>query len=246
MNKGVRATPNMLKVAEHFYSIQGEGDTIGVPSVFLRLSGCMLDCQWCDTAEVWKKGDMLFFDALTKIFEENKYFKWLNEGAHLVLTGGDPLIQQEAFVNWCLDISTRGHVTKPWFIEVETEGVLMPSEPLARLVSQWNVSPKLRNSGMRKSARFKKDVLQWHAQQAAKDVGTCFKFPVSRREDMEEIEDLIDEIGNIDKMVILMPVCDTRIGFEKAAEDVVELALDYGYRFGPRLHLTIWDRKTGV
>ena len=237
-------TPDTLKVAEHFYSIQGEGVTVGVPAVFLRLSGCMLDCRWCDTTEVWKQGDRMFLDDLVKLFEDHGYIKLLNEGAHLVITGGDPLIQQEALVNWLDRIRHFKLAKSQWFIEVETEGVIQPSDRFASFVRQWNVSPKLANSGMRKQARFKLPVLRWHARCA---FPTCFKFPVATGSDIQEVLEIRDSIGIADNMdVVLMPVCDTRRGFEANAQWVAEYALKYGFRFGPRLHLTIWDQTTGV
>mgnify|MGYP001381990436 CR=1 FL=1 len=90
-----------IRVSESFFSIQGEGITVGVPAVFLRLQGCNLDCgskggNWvCDTEAVWKKGRK---HTINDYFEDfiNQYHQAFNIGAHLILTGGEPLLQQEA------------------------------------------------------------------------------------------------------------------------------------------------------
>ena len=87
-----------LIVAETFYSIQGEGQTMGKPSVFLRLGGCNLLCKsedWvCDSIEVWQKGKAVLF---SEVLQED-YIKRLREGAHLIITGGEPLIHKNGAI----------------------------------------------------------------------------------------------------------------------------------------------------
>ena len=87
---------NKLPVSEVFYSIQGEGQTMGVPAVFLRLGGCNILCQsesWiCDTIEVWRKSKALPFE---EVLGEEYEKLLLSKDVHLVITGGEPLLHQK-------------------------------------------------------------------------------------------------------------------------------------------------------
>src|SRR3954468_1025703 len=92
-----------MKVSELFYSIQGEGKLVGVPSVFVRASGCNLRCQWCDTPYAsWEpEGDELSVEEIVRRVAEY--------GArHVVLTGGEPMIMPE-IVELCERLKERGH-----------------------------------------------------------------------------------------------------------------------------------------
>ncbi len=232
-----------IKVSEHFYSIQGEGISCGVPAVFLRLSGCALDCVWCDTAEVWKKGEFYEDWELSAIFKAAGYFDALAKGAHLVITGGDPLIQQRALVEWFEFLIKKEKLSpRNWFIEVETEGVLQPMMQFADYVRQWNVSPKLANSGMSLEKRRKLPVLNWHNQW-----NSIFKFPVRYdTDDLAEVFDLIRFVDIPRERVWLMPVCATREDFIKESGAVIDWCKQYGFNFSSRLHLVVWNKACGV
>src|SRR5690606_37319517 len=148
-----------LFVSECFYSIQGEGTTTGVPAVFLRLSGCNILCKsdaWiCDSIEVWKKGVKT---AFKDVIEED-WVERLKKGAHLVITGGEPLMHQKKIIDFICWFSEEFGF-KP-FIEVETNGTLRPLKDFDLLVNKWNVSPKLSTSGEKFEKRYKIDALQW-------------------------------------------------------------------------------------
>lgn len=230
-----------LKVAEHFFSLQGEGSTAGVPSVFLRLSGCMLDCVWCDTASVWKTGLHYELADLAALFEAQGYLDRLKAGAHLIITGGDPLIQQKALTEFLRQEHEAGHV---WRIEVETEGVIQPDKDFAPFVRQWNVSPKLINSGMPYHKRIFSDVLKWHVKQCS-----IFKFPVNAGNlvsELREVNEIIEAAGIPRDRVWLMPVCASRESFTVNGPVVANVARDLGFNFSPRLQLILWNRATGV
>ena len=81
----------IMQISEIFYSLQGEGTHIGKPAIFIRLSGCHLRCSWCDTKYTWelKSGSQM---STTEIIKEIKKYPC----QHLVITGGEPLIQQSA------------------------------------------------------------------------------------------------------------------------------------------------------
>ena len=232
---------NRLKISEHFFSIQGEGATVGCPAVFIRLSMCNFLCSWCDTVDVWKTGNWYDLDEVDKLMDLNGYYTQLRKGAHLIFTGGDPLIQQDAIVNWYKRINEFGRTPERIFIEVETQGYIKPASGLIPIVRQWNVSPKLANSGVEESKRLKYDVLSIYSGCMA-----CFKFPVSTMEDLKEVEEIVRRAGMRRTRVYLMPVCNSRNDFLAEGKKVAEWAKRRGFRFSPRLQLVLWDKTTGV
>jgi 7-carboxy-7-deazaguanine synthase len=226
-----------LKVAEHFFSIQGEGRTVGIASVFLRLSGCVLNCKWCDTVEVWKQGSSMSFKELSDLFDLEGYSSRLANGAHLVLTGGDPLIQQKQLLAWL-----RSYQKFPFYIELETEGVLQPDRELENFVAHYNVSPKLFNSGMSAAKRLRPNVLKYHSMRQ-QDI---FKFPIANEADALEALDICDSVSMPGHRVYFMPICSTRKEHDEVGPIVVELAKKHRVNYSPRLHLQLWDLTTGV
>lgn len=225
-----------------FYSIQGEGPSIGVPAYFLRLAHCTLDCVWCDTAEVWKNSTTFTYEQVRQLFEEFGAFDRLSKGAHLILTGGSPLLQQSALAGFLGYLMFSAKKEKfDWTIECETEGVLMPEE-LVPFVAQWNVSPKLSSSGMDPMRRYKSDVLHWHNVNS----NSYFKFPVSDHQDLREVLTIVEACSIFPQKVFLMPVADTKAKLEERSLQVVDWCKQYGFSFSTRLHLSLWDKKTGV
>jgi len=231
--------PNTLIVSEVFYSIQGEGPTMGVPAVFLRLAGCNLLCEsktWrCDTIEVWQKGKATPFD---EVFDET-HLAAFKHNAHLVITGGEPLLHQHAIVDFLTRI-----FSSPSFapvIEIETNGTIIPSEGIKRWVSKFNVSPKLANSGEIYERRVNEVALRHFANMRYKSM---FKFVVSKQEDLLDIEDEFGFLPN--GMIMLMPAGDTRAKLNKIRPIVIDMCKASGFWYSERLHIVAWNKKTGV
>ncbi len=241
-NKGSR-TPTNLQVSEEFLSIQGEGKTCGVRAVFLRLSGCVCTCTWCDTEEVWKRGDFYEPHELMVLFKEKGYIDAIAKGAHLVLTGGDPLMQQTRLSEFLILLFAQLGMIP--YIEVETEAVIQPKQALDQWVRQYNVSPKLANSGMPIARRFIKGVFAWHSH----DTRSFFKIPVSTEADVDEFEKLAEgenlRILRERNALWLLPLSNHRENWQKKAPVLAEVAMRRGYNLSPRLQLTIWDACTG-
>jgi 7-carboxy-7-deazaguanine synthase len=236
---------NTLIVAEVFYSIQGEGQTVGIPSVFLRLGGCNLLCKsdtWvCDTIDVWKKGRAKQFQhVLGDEQDAIDRMSYLSMGAHLVITGGEPLMQQEAIVdylNWF-----RSYYRFTPIVEIETNGTITPNQHLLDKVDYWNVSPKLKNSGMPFSRRVNEAALI-SIQTFGRN--KIFKFVISKEEDL--VFDIGDEYGFIQpENIMLMPAGDSVESLANVRIDVAEICKRYCYRFSDRLHISLWNKKTGV
>jgi len=229
-----------LIVAEKFYSMQGEGQTMGIPAVFLRLAGCNILCKgagWiCDTIEVWKKGTLHPFEEILNEYE----VKRLRSGAHLVITGGEPLLQQEAIIQF-IHIFYAWHAFIPT-IEIETNGTIVPLKELNDFVKYWNVSPKLSSSGVPFQERYNDIAISTLNGQGSK---TIFKFVISHPKDVKELmNDFISEIG-IEK-IMLMPAGSSRKELELTREMVATQAAYHGVRYCDRLHIVIWNQKTGV
>lgn len=228
-----------LIVSEKFTSIQGEGVTTGVPSVFLRLAGCNLLCKsasWvCDSIEVWQKGVPFEFK---NVFTEKELIN-LREGYHLVITGGEPLLHQASlieFLNWF-----KMYYDFIPYIEIETNGTIRPFDEFKIFVSQWNCSPKLSSSGELNKKRLNQEALEI----ISKEKNSWFKFVVSSFVDVEEIEN--DFHKYIKKsQVILMPAGETQEKLNETRGLVSEMCIQGGYRYSDRLHIVIWNQKTGV
>lgn len=228
-----------LAIAEMFVdTIQGEGINAGKPATFIRLQGCTLTCVWCDTLDVWPHGNEYTFEEVLNLLGPFAH-KYEDGKQHIILTGGSPLKQQDALVKFL-----RAFYAKFGFyptIEVENEAVLMPTFEFASFVDYWNNSPKLSNSGMKKRARVKGEII---SRMAGYD-NSWFKFVVDGEEDWNEIvEDYLPFIRK--DQIILMPQGQTQEELNAKRELVAAMAIKYGVRFSDRLHVTIWNKKTGV
>lgn len=239
-----------LIVSEQFYSIQGEGHTTGVPAYFLRLAGCNLLCKssnWiCDSIEVWRKGLSKTFDQVISDFGEGFIENISTCRAHLVITGGEPLIHQESIKDFLAYLVEK--VGFNIIVEIETNGTIEPNEYLKDLVSYWNVSPKLKNSGESLIKRYNPDSLKSFIKLNYHYVSNVmFKFVVSNEEDVLEIQELfVKALGMYKKLIYLMPAADNRNDLQSVSETVVEICKKHSYKYSHRLHLTVWDKKTGV
>lgn len=210
---------------ELFYSLQGEGTRCGTPAVFLRLAGCNLACKWCDTKHSWGNGILCSTrDVAAHILDFNC--------SSLVITGGEPLIQQGPLEKLLALLPGQLHV------EVETNGTLLPSPALAQRVNQWNVSPKLQHAGNPREKTLVPETLAFYASLPH----AWFKFVVQSEDDWSHIAAL--ELPR--ERIILMPCATTRAALEATRLPVAEMCLRHQVRLGDRLHLSLWDGKKGT
>lgn len=230
----------ILNVSEFFYdTIQGE-NFIGYPAAFLRLQGCTLDCDWCDTEAVWREGNPYSFDELFTLMEPNLINKF-NEGQHLILTGGSPLKQQFQLIMFLRKFQKKYGFLP--FIEIENECTIMPSSQILSFIYRWNNSPKLSNSENSVHARYKPEVLKT----LSSFDDSWFKFVITCPEDWEEIQmDFLDPSLIKKDQIVLMPEGATRIEIEKNREMVVDMAIKHNVRYSTREHIILWDHRTGV
>ena len=228
-----------LIVSEAFSSIQGEGVTMGVPAIFLRLAGCNLLCKsehWvCDTIEVWQKGVSTPFEAVL----ESDFIASLHTGAHLVITGGEPMLHQKAIKEYLKWFKKRYKFIPT--IEIETNGTKLPEEWLFENVDYWNVSPKLSTSGEPWNKRFNKIAL---ARFSRAD-NAIFKFVISCQKDIGELFATFGEHIDLSKLVF-MPAGENQEQLNKMRLFVAEKCRGIGVKYSDRLHIVIWNQKTGI
>jgi len=237
-----------LKIAEFFSrTLQGEGTSIGAPAAFLRMKDCTLNCVWCDSATVWRYGNSYTIDEILSLMEESGLVEDLRNGHHLVLTGGSPVKQQDELAALLAFFQLKYNFIP--FIEVENECVLEVKPSFAQFVSQWNNSPKLENSKMRKAFIYKPEVIR----QAAQFNNSWFKFVISKPEDWNEIKK--DYLMNFPiyggplinrSQIILMPCGSNQVELAESRQMVADIAIRENVLFSDRLHITLWDQKTGV
>ena len=226
---------------EIFHTLQGEGPSLGAPAVFLRLSLCNLHCQWCDTPYTWNwektpwhHQDGVKFSKVGQIIEltaaEIAPLVSQYHCDRLVLTGGEPLLQQEELVE-LLQL-----LPEIPFIEVETNGTQIPANALREKVTHFNVSPKLSNSGMDEKLRLNLDALQILASLP----GAILKFVICNQTDLDEVRELQARLQLPSNRIHLMPEGRDPASLQTRSLWLADICRDHGYRFSPRLHVLLW------
>lgn len=241
--------------AEIFHTLQGEGVSQGAPAVFVRLSLCNLHCIWCDTDHTWnfegtqwkhekdgvtgykkhRKEDVIIAISAREVAAIVRSFGC----RRVVLTGGEPLLQEPALVELMHELRGDG---ADWFFEIETNGTILPGTGFLMAIGQMNISPKLANSGMGEELRLKPAVLAGLSATGK----AWFKFVVREERDIEEIQILRELVGILGERVILMPEGRTIEALDKTSAWLAERCRDMGFRFSDRLHVRLWGDKRGV
>jgi organic radical activating enzyme len=228
----LHTTQRSFKVSEIFESLQGEGPTAGEPATFLRLATCNLHCAYCDTKYTWDFNNYSY-RAEVRSMPLERVADALIRSAHrrLVVTGGEPMLQQAALGDLLAALGGD------WTVEVETNGTLVPSATLTRRVDQWNVSPKLSSSGNREGLRFRPRVLSSY-----RDTGRAFlKLVVATEADVAEAEALVAALAWPNDRVMLMPEAQSRETLREREPFVARESLARGWRASPRLHVERWN-----
>lgn len=240
---------------EIFHTIQGEGVSVGAPAVFIRASGCNLHCVWCDTDYTWnfentpwphekdaipgyqkfRKADVVIDLGTSEIAERVLEFPC----DRAVLTGGEPLLQQDGF----LDVIHHVRKERPDYqFEVESNATRMPSAAFYEAINQFNLSPKLSNAGMPETLRLNPSVLAFFAASEK----SWFKFVVAEPEDLNEVLSLCATYQIPRGRVLLMPEGRTCAELDRSAAKLAESCRDLGFRFSDRLHIRLWGDQRGV
>lgn len=231
-----------MLIAEIFYSLQGEGELVGVPSVFVRTSGCNLRCSWCDTPYAsWNpEGEIRTIPQIVAAVESYPAAR------HVVLTGGEPMIAKD---NHGLAAALKAggrHIT------IETAATVAPDGIACDLAS---LSPKLLNSApdplTHAAWRRKHEATRWQPDVVRAWIDRYpyqFKFVVARPEDIEELEAMLAALHReIPRhKVLLMPEATSLTQMRDRAGWLGELCKARGYRYAHRLHLELYGHRRGT
>ncbi|GIT55254.1 MAG: radical SAM protein [Candidatus Nitrosopelagicus sp.] len=184
-----------MQVNEIFKSIQGEGPNFGKPAIFLRTAQCNLKCTWCDTKYTWDWKNYDFQKEVKEMtIDEVKDAILELEIKHLVITGGEPLLQQD-------DLADLLSFLKPdFYVEVETNCTILPNKMLTDLIDQWNVSPKTKNSGNPLELCENNECYYFFANQE----NCFFKYVVENESDIPEIKKFVTKYNIPENRVQLM------------------------------------------
>lgn len=194
----------------------------------------------CDTKYTWD-WDNHDRDLQTVSLDEEQIVSLVKSKSaettrNVVITGGEPLLQQQHIVSVARALKEEGYR-----IEIETSGTIEPGEQLAALVDQWNVSPKLANSGNKVSARLRTGPLTWFASSDRAN----FKFVVSADTDLNEVLDLSKRFEIATSRITVMPEGTDPETLTTRGRWLVEAARVAGLRFGTRLHVYLWGAERG-
>lgn len=214
-----------MRVCEIFHSIQGEGELVGYPTIFIRLTGCNLRCKYCDTEYAFYEGKDM---SVKEIMNQIRSYR----SRYVCVTGGEPLLQEET------SILLKALLDNGYKVCIETNGSLDISDICKRFEKyeenfMISLDIKCPYSGM--SDRMKLDnitLLREHDQ---------LKFVVYDEEDYNYAKDLIRRFKPRCKLII-QPVWGT--DYKRIAEFMIEDGINA--RLSLQIHKIIWGDKRGV
>ena len=231
-----------MKISELFFSIQGEGELTGVPSVFVRTSGCNLRCRWCDTkyASLKPEGENVTInDLLDKVCSY--------PARHVVISGGEPMIAKgiEEFTHLLKE--SGKHIT------IETAGTISPNGIQCDLAS---LSPKLSDSTPKEGDINKEWIDRHESKRLDYDIlsewvnsyNFQLKFVVSKEEEIKEIQNVISRIEGkiLPEKVLLMPEGIDPDTLRSRYDLLIDLCKENGYRLCHRLHIDLFGNTPGT
>jgi 7-carboxy-7-deazaguanine synthase len=229
-----------MRVAEIFYSIQGEGKLVGIPSVFVRASGCNLRCVWCDTPYTsWSiEGEEMTVD---QIVQRVRSFAC----RHVVFTGGEPVIMPEA-EELCRAMKAAG-----WHVTLETAATVFKKLE----IDLASLSPKLSNStpyqreGGKHAAAHERQRINIDVIQQFIDTSPDFqlKFVVAESGDLDEIGQILERLrGWRAENVLLMPEGTDTATLASRGRWIAQECKQRGFRYCPRLHVELYGNTRGT
>ena len=228
-----------MRIAEIFYSIQGEGRLAGLPSVFIRTSGCNLRCVWCDTPYTSWNPEGEEWTVQEILGEVRRY-----PSPFVVITGGEPLIARG------IEDLAAGLKQKKRHITIETAATIF-KPVVCDLVS---MSPKLAHStpwkreqgkfariheGQRLNFGVIRDFIDRYDYQ--------LKFVVEEKKDFAEIRGILRRLKNVDPShVLVMAQARTKRELRARAPGLIDLCKSHGFRYSPRLHIDLYGNRRGT
>lgn len=240
---------------EIFRSVQGEGRNVGRIRSFLRLSGCNLQCAWCDTPYTWNwegtawPGIDDLPDPLPKFRQDNEMLSLpIEEVARrvlelpaegLVITGGEPMVQSRGLLTL---IAHLKHLQPELLVEIETNGTIAPSPELAAAVDLFTVSPKLDHARNRSNSALRDGALAVFAALPE----AVFKFVAGTSDDLDQIARLATSFGIARSRVYVMPLGTDSRTITKTGARLISHVIAAGFNYSDRLHIHLFGERRGT
>jgi 7-carboxy-7-deazaguanine synthase len=209
-----------LRLTEIFFSLQGETTFTGLPTVFIRLTGCPLRCQYCDTAYAFHGGKKW---SLEEIFNEVKRY----QTRYITVTGGEPLAQQN-----CLKLLTQ-LADANYLVSLETSGALPVENVDPRIIKIVDI----KTPGSKEAEKNRWENLPYltnHDQ---------LKFVICNREDYQWAKHIIEQHQLLGRCEILFSPSHQQVAPKDLAEWILEDQL--AVRMQLQLHKVLWDDEPG-
>ena len=225
-----------MVISEIFHSLQGEGPTVGRPSVFVRLGMCNLKCDFCDTPYTWKEGEEDYSDeanerimeAVSKILEEFPHTRTI------VWTGGEPMMQQRDIVA-AIDYLNQRFTERKLEHEVETNGTILAQPEFDKRITRYNCSPKTAMSGNSTYSVKLKDFSK-----------TTYKFVVGNPEHCTEALAEIERQKLPRERCLFMVLGTTAKEMQERSPVIAEICKKEGIGICLRMQCIIWGDRRGV
>ncbi len=217
---GTNSQAEKLRITEIFSSIQGESTSIGMPTVFVRLTGCPLRCQYCDTAYAFSGGDWLPFDEIfTKVAAFNL--------KHVTVTGGEPLAQKS-----CLVLLSQ-LCDQNYIVSLETSGALDISEVDPRVIKVMDI----KTPASKETEKNRWDNINYLRE------NDQVKFVICSQSDYEWAKNIIAEYQLKNRCEVLFSPSFDQLEGKKLANWIVKDQLNV--RFQLQLHKILWGDLAG-
>lgn len=230
----------MIPVVEAFVTVQGEGPRAGRLCQFIRFGNCNLSCSWCDTPYTWDTSRFSLRDEMTSMSLDNLLGLVDVDVNEVVLTGGEPLLQQHK-PEWAGLL--RYLRSRDIFIGVETNGTIAPNEVTATLVDHFSISPKLPNAGAHKGGQ-NPNLAVWPGRLMARNA--CLKIVVENATDVEEAVDLADSQGWPRWNVWVMPQGTCSEELLECFTEIADAAVKHRINVSQRIHVFAWGDARGT
>ncbi len=217
----IARTPARLKITEIFYSLQGEARNVGLPTVFVRLTGCPLRCCYCDTAYAFSGGEWM---DIASIIDEVKKYKTM----HVTVTGGEPLAQKN-----CIDL-LKQFCDLGYDVSLETSGAILVDNIDKRVVKILDIkTPASEEESKNKFENF--EFLNAEDQ---------VKFVICDENDYLWSKQVMAQNQLDDKCEVLFSPCHGELEATSLADWVLRDQLNVRFQF--QLHKYLWGDKPGV
>lgn len=236
----VSGLPASLVVSEVFGpTASGEGPTLGQRCSFLRLGGCNLTCNFCDSAYTWDASRFELRDEMQRMTADDVVDRLLATGVKFVIvSGGEPLLQQK-YPGW--GVLLRGLTGAGVRVEVETNGTVQPSEESVRHLDRFVVSPKLAHSGVAEDKRINPAALK-----ALMATGkAAFKFVCATAGHVDEVVEMTGAHGIPARRVWVMPEGVDSAALSRHLAVIADPAIAAGFNVTTRLHIHCWGDERG-